>query len=154
MMLAADAVGFPLLPALVVVPLLTAAIIAVLPASRQDYTKLAALVGSTVAGMMSAYLLWNFDADEGGLQFVTRWDWVESLGLSWFFAVDGMTRTKAEDQIQTCAVWPPRMMKIAATSIRPICHRRYGLGNRADSLFSTDAHQTRTEISRIRQTLR
>jgi NADH-quinone oxidoreductase subunit M len=89
--LAADGVGVALLPSLIAVPVLTAIVIMILPASRADYTKLAALVGSTVAGALSVYLLLNFDAADGGLQFVSQREWVEGLGLSWFLGVDGIS---------------------------------------------------------------
>ena len=81
----------PLLPALVLVPLVTAAVLAMVPGDRPDITKIVTLGGSSVAGALSIYLLWTFDRDEAGLQFVTRADLVPSLGLSWFFAVDGIS---------------------------------------------------------------
>ncbi len=87
----AESVSFPILPALIIVPLLTAVVIGFLPGSREDYTKLAALVGSVITGAMSIYLLWSFDAADGGLQFVTQREWIPSLGLSWFLAVDGIS---------------------------------------------------------------
>ncbi|MGI9598265.1 MAG: complex I subunit 4 family protein, partial [Acidimicrobiales bacterium] len=89
--LAAEGVSFSILPAMIAVPVATAILIALLPASRPDYTKLAALVGSTITGAISIYLLWNFEAAEGGFQFVTQRDWVASLGLTWFLAVDGIS---------------------------------------------------------------
>ncbi len=90
-LLAAEGGSYSLLPGLIAVPVLTAVLIALLPASRADYTKLAALVGSTITGAMTIYLLWNFDAADGGFQFVTQRDWVPGLGLSWFLAVDGIS---------------------------------------------------------------
>lgn len=90
-MLAAEGVTFPVLPALILTPILTAVIIALLPASRADYTKLAALLGSTITGAFSVYVLWNFDAADGGLQFISQREWVSGLGLSWFLAVDGIS---------------------------------------------------------------
>jgi NADH-quinone oxidoreductase subunit M len=90
-LLAAESVSFPILPALIIVPLLTAVLIGFLPASREDYTKLTALVGSVITGAISVYLLWAFDASDGGLQFVTEREWISSLGLSWFLAVDGIS---------------------------------------------------------------
>ena len=91
LLLAQESVGFPVLPALILTPLLTAAAIGLLPASRADYTKMTALIGSSITGVLSLYVLWNFDAADGGLQFVSRADWVASLGLSWFVAVDGIS---------------------------------------------------------------
>jgi NADH-quinone oxidoreductase subunit M len=92
-MLAAESAeaGFPLLPALIVVPAVTALVIAVIPAARADLVKLTALVGSVATGALSLFVLADFDRHEAGLQFVTRHDWVESLGLSWFMGVDGIS---------------------------------------------------------------
>ncbi len=89
--LAAEAATFPVLPALIVIPVVTAVIIGLLPASRADYSKLAALIGSSIAGILTVYVLWNFDAADGGLQFVSQQSWVGDLGLSWFLAVDGIS---------------------------------------------------------------
>jgi NADH-quinone oxidoreductase subunit M len=83
--------SFALLPALIVIPLLTAAVIALLPASRGDYVKVTALVGSTVTGAVSLFVLAEFDSADPGFQLVSRTDMVQSLGLSWFLAVDGIS---------------------------------------------------------------
>jgi NADH-quinone oxidoreductase subunit M len=105
-LLAAEAASssFTVLPALIVVPLLTAVAIAVLPSgpvpaavagshasTAGNYAKVTALVGSFITGMLSLYVFWNFDASDGGLQFATRADWIPALGVSWFFAVDGIS---------------------------------------------------------------
>lgn len=89
--IAAESVSFPILPALIAVPVITAILIAFLPPSRGDYTKLAALIGSTITAALSIYVLWSFDASDGGLQFVTQREWIGGLGLSWFLAVDGIS---------------------------------------------------------------
>ncbi len=88
---ATESVAFPILPALIVVPLVTALLIALIPSSRVEYLKLAALTGSSIAGAMSAYVLVAFEVSNGGLQFVSQTTWVEELGLSWFLAVDGIS---------------------------------------------------------------
>ncbi len=82
---------FSVLPALIAVPLLTAVVIALLPPSRSAEIKLVALLGTTVTGAFSFYVLWQFDVADGGLQFVSRATWIEELGLSWFLAVDGIS---------------------------------------------------------------
>ncbi len=87
---AGAAVEFPLLPTLVAVPLMTVAVLLVLPPSRADYVKLTALVGSLITGAISVYLMWNFAVGEAGFQFVSRYDW-GGLGLSLFLGVDGIS---------------------------------------------------------------
>ncbi len=95
MLFAAEAgeakVTWPLLPSLIVIPLLTALVILVLPKSRPDYVKVTALLGSSITGIFSLYMLKAFDVDDAGFQFVTQRVWVEDLGLSWFLAVDGIS---------------------------------------------------------------
>lgn len=94
-MLAVEAAGaaptFPILPSLIVVPVVTAVLIAFLPATRADYLKLTALIGSSITGAISLFLLADFDAADGGFQFVVQQDWIASLGLSWLLAVDGIS---------------------------------------------------------------
>ena len=91
--LAADSTvsTFSVLPALIAVPVLTALLLALVPPSREAELKLVALVGTVITGALSFYVLWQFDATDGGLQFVSRATWIESLGLSWFLAVDGIS---------------------------------------------------------------
>lgn len=93
--LGTEAVGsapsFPILPSLIVIPALTAVLIALLPRSRAEFARLAALVGSAITGAISLFMLADFETANPGLQFVTRQDWVPSLGISWFLAVDGIS---------------------------------------------------------------
>lgn len=92
MLLAAEgSASMALLPAIIIVPLVTALVIAFLPSSRTEYLKLTALLGSSIAGALSVYLMAQFETGDGGLQFVIKEDWVQSLGLSWFLAVDGIS---------------------------------------------------------------
>ncbi len=86
-----SAVSFPLLPALIIVPLLTAVVLALIPAHRAAELRLTALVGSVIAGAMSVYLMIKFEATEGGMQFVSRQTWVADLGLEWHLGVDGIS---------------------------------------------------------------
>ncbi len=88
---AAEAVSFPLLPALVIVPLITAVVIGLLPGSRGEYARLTALVGSAITGALSVYLLLDFNASDGGFQFVVAQDWIAEFGLSLRFGVDGIS---------------------------------------------------------------
>ncbi|MEM9616020.1 MAG: NADH-quinone oxidoreductase subunit M [Actinomycetota bacterium] len=83
--------SFPVLPSLIAIPVITALVLLMMPASRADYLKLTALVGSTITGVISVYMLLQFETGDAGLQFVTRADWLPSVGLSWFLAVDGIS---------------------------------------------------------------
>jgi NADH-quinone oxidoreductase subunit M len=83
--------AFPLLPALIAVPVVTAVVIALLPPSRGDFAKITALAGSTITGALSLYLLAAFEVGEAGFQFVAETTWIEDVGVSWLLAVDGIS---------------------------------------------------------------
>lgn len=85
------AVSFPLLPALIFIPLLTALVIGLIPSNRDEYSRIAALVGSAITGAMSIYMLIEFVADDGGFQFVSETNWIADLGISFSLGVDGIS---------------------------------------------------------------
>ncbi len=89
--LASEAASFSVLPALILVPLLTAIVILLLPANRVAELKLTALAGSAIAGAMAIWVMAAFDKNDAGFQFVVNQPWLESMGLSWHFAVDGIS---------------------------------------------------------------
>ncbi len=88
---AAEAVSFPLLPSLIFIPLLTALIIGLLPAHRDDYSRITALAGSAITGAVSVYMLAKFVVDDGGFQFVSERSWIADLGISFSLGVDGIS---------------------------------------------------------------
>lgn len=87
----ASATGFDVLPMLIIVPLLTAAVLAFLPAGRDELHKITALIGSVITGMLSISLLLDFDATDGGFQFLVERTWLVELGLGWTLGVDGIS---------------------------------------------------------------
>jgi len=91
MMLAAD-VGFPLLPALVVLPVIGAVIVALVPSVRPDSAKSIALLASSATAALGIYLLWQFETSTAAeFQFASEQSWIESLGVSWLAGVDGIS---------------------------------------------------------------
>ena len=88
---AAASANVPILPAMIAVPLFTALVLLLIPKNRLAELKLTALVGSSITAALSVWMMWNFDATDAGLQFVTRQEWSGDLGLSWFLAVDGIS---------------------------------------------------------------
>ncbi len=86
-----ESASVPILPALIAVPLFTALVLLLVPKHRVAELKLVALLGSSITAALSIWMLGAFDADDGGLQFVTQREWSADLGLSWFLAVDGIS---------------------------------------------------------------
>jgi len=93
-MLAAEAggtVAFPILSMLVLVPVLGAALVALLPRSRPELPKVVALMTSVATAAMTIWLLASFDTAESGFQFVSKHTWIEPWGISWHLGVDGIS---------------------------------------------------------------
>ena len=61
---------FPILTALVVIPAVSALIVALLPARRPEVVRLFGLLAATLTGALSIALLVNFDRETSGFQFV------------------------------------------------------------------------------------
>jgi len=75
---------------LTLVPFLGGIVIAGLGAERKNLVRGLALATSLI-GLGGALCLWlHFDAKNGGLQFVEKFDWVPTLGIQYFLGVDGL----------------------------------------------------------------
>ncbi|MEY3492861.1 MAG: NADH-quinone oxidoreductase subunit, partial [Actinomycetota bacterium] len=87
----APAAPFPVLTALVLVPLIGAVLTALGSRHRPEITKLVALVSSVATAGMSLWLLAEFDSHEGGFQLVSQHSWIDSWGIGWHLGVDGIS---------------------------------------------------------------
>lgn len=85
------ATSFPVIPAMVLVPLIGAALVALLPRSYHSLAKPLAVALASLSGAITVSVLIDFDKDFAGFQFVSQQTWVESLGISWFAGIDGIS---------------------------------------------------------------
>ncbi len=92
-MLAAETgpIAFPILTALIVTPLIGAALVALLPRSRPEYPKMVALMASVATAAMSIWLMASFETSDAGFQFVSMHTWIDAWGISWHLGVDGIS---------------------------------------------------------------
>lgn len=88
---AGAALTFPMLPAIILVPLIGGALILAVPSRRGDVFKNIALVTSLLSSVLVVYLLLQFDRHEAGYQFVVRHNWISDLGISFHMGVDGIS---------------------------------------------------------------
>jgi NADH-quinone oxidoreductase subunit M len=88
---AAAPMNFPLIPALIVTPLIGAAIIALIPRNRADLFKQVAVITAVITGAMSIYMLAAFKTHDAGYQFVVDQPWISEFGISMRFGVDGIS---------------------------------------------------------------
>ena len=89
--LAAEGVTFPVLPALVLTPLLGAALILCIPARRAELHKQIAIVSAVITGALSLWVLGAFDTGDAGFQLVSSTTWVSSLDIKFIVGVDGIS---------------------------------------------------------------
>jgi NADH-quinone oxidoreductase subunit M len=83
--------GFPILPALVFVPMVGAIVIGLIPRGRPEVARQVAIITSLIAGVLSIALLVDFDKNDDGFQFVVSQTWVSSLDIKFFLGVDGVS---------------------------------------------------------------
>jgi NADH-quinone oxidoreductase subunit M len=86
-----DVGSFPILSALILLPLLGSVLVLVMSNRRPEYVKLTAILFSVGVGAMSLWMLAQFDTDDGGFQFVSQHEWIASWGISWNIGVDGIS---------------------------------------------------------------
>ncbi len=93
-MLAAESsldLGFPILTAIVIVPIVGALLVALTPKSRPDYAKLIAILSSVATAGLTIWLLASFETGDADFQFVSKHSWIEPWGISWHLGVDGIS---------------------------------------------------------------
>jgi NADH-quinone oxidoreductase subunit M len=85
---------FPILSLLVFLPLFGVLFLSLIGGSKETIAlnaKRTALFTSLFVFVLSLVMLFNFDANEAGFQFVEKATWIESLGISYHLGVDGIS---------------------------------------------------------------
>jgi NADH-quinone oxidoreductase subunit M len=85
-----DSNGFPLLTALIFLPLIGAAVVAVIPAQRSHIVRPIAVVFSIAELALVGTLLVEFK-EVAGFQFVSQHAWIGEYGIAWKVGVDGIS---------------------------------------------------------------
>jgi NADH-quinone oxidoreductase subunit M len=88
---ATSSVSFPVLPSLVAIPAIGAAVVGLVSRRRPDAIKALAVLFSAATGAITIWMMVEFDRHQSGFQFVSHHGWVDSLGISWFGGVDGIS---------------------------------------------------------------
>ncbi len=86
-----ETASFPILTALIVMPIVGALLVLLLSNRRPEWVKLCATLFSTATAGMSVWLLSSFHTAEDGFQFVSRHEWIGAWGISWHVGVDGIS---------------------------------------------------------------
>jgi len=80
---------FPILTTLLMCCLGGIVMILCIPRERKDLIRIVSAVASGLTMVLSIWLFFAYDKETGGLQFAERIDWVPSMGITYFNAVDG-----------------------------------------------------------------
>jgi NADH-quinone oxidoreductase subunit M len=80
-----------LLPAITLVPFVGAIVIALMPKSRPELVRTAAIASAVITGTLGVFLLTQFHTEEAGYQFVTKATWIEALDIKFALGVDGIS---------------------------------------------------------------
>ena len=73
--------GFPLLPAITLLPVLGALFIALLPKRRPELAKMGAIITALGTLALTLYMLFEFETDDPGFQFVSSTTWIQALDI-------------------------------------------------------------------------
>lgn len=82
---------FPILAALILLPVFGAALIALMPRSRPDMARMVAIAASIATGAMALFMLTQFVPGERGYQFQTNWTWIRQFDMNFHVGVDGIS---------------------------------------------------------------
>jgi NADH-quinone oxidoreductase subunit M len=84
--------GFPLLTFIVLLPVVAAAVVALIPASSEArLVKPVALIAALAELGLVVYLVVDFPAGQAGFQFISQHSWIGQFGISWKLGVDGIS---------------------------------------------------------------
>ncbi len=83
--------GFPILSAIVLLPVIAAVFVLFTPRTRPEYAQLTAGVATVGTAALTVWLLASFETGEAGFQFVSKHTWIDTWGISWHLGVDGIS---------------------------------------------------------------
>ena len=87
----AASASFPILPALVFLPMVGAAVLALIPRSRPELSRQIAILVALATGVLSIVMLCQFKIDDENFQFMVSQTWVSSLDIKFLLGVDGIS---------------------------------------------------------------
>jgi NADH-quinone oxidoreductase subunit M len=82
---------FPLLSFIVFTPIIAALLILLYKPEQKKAIRITALTAALFALALSAVVYFTYDKAAAGYQFVEKYNWMPSMGISLFFGVDGLS---------------------------------------------------------------
>ena len=82
---------FPFLSVIIFTPIVTGMLIQFFPSERKTEIRATALAAAFFAMFLSGYVYFAYDKAVGGYQFIEKYTWLPSLGISYHVGVDGIS---------------------------------------------------------------
>ena len=82
---------FPILSAIIAVPIIGAIICMLTPSNRPEIAKAVGYAATMLNLGLCAWLLWEFQAGVGSFQFVETQKWIPTMGINYTVGVDGIS---------------------------------------------------------------
>ena len=86
-----SASSFPVLNAMIIVPVIGALVVVLLPNSRPEMMRPIGAIFASIAAAMSLYMMAQFSSHDAGFQFESIQSWIPALGINWHVGVDGIS---------------------------------------------------------------
>ncbi len=86
-----NSLGFPILSTLIFLPVVGAALLLLIPRSRENFIKVLTLVFSVIIFIISLPLFTNFDKSTHLMQFVERHQWIPAWNINYSLGLDGIS---------------------------------------------------------------
>jgi NADH-quinone oxidoreductase subunit M len=83
--------NFPYLTSLVLVPAIGAGLVALVPRSRPEISRVLSIVVSVAVAVLTIVTLFHFRTGDGGFQLVSSHRWISTWGISWKLGIDGIS---------------------------------------------------------------
>src|SRR5882672_10605231 len=82
---------FPFLSVITLTPAVVAALLLTFPADRKQEARVTALAAAALCLGLSLFVFFGYNVQQGGYQFVEKFDWIPQLGMSYHMGVDGVS---------------------------------------------------------------
>ena len=86
-----DQIGYPILSIIAYIPLLGALIMLFFKKTQENLIKWFANIVVIIDFIISLFIIPGFIKDHHCIQFVEKHPWIESLGIQYFFGIDGVS---------------------------------------------------------------
>ena len=83
--------GFPILSIITLTPFAAGVLLLLFPAERKREIRITALAAASLTLILSVVAYVSYDMEKAGYQFVEKFTWVDTLGISYYVGVDGIS---------------------------------------------------------------